>query len=79
MVLFNRLSAFSIQARRTLTLVWGTSRPLFIGLLLATIVAGLLPALAAWIGQRIVETLQPPLRPRAPLSWLEKLRLKLGV
>ena len=55
MVLLNRLSAFSIQARRALKLVWGTSRPLFIGLLLATIIAGLLPALAAWIGQRIVD------------------------
>jgi glycosyltransferase involved in cell wall biosynthesis len=31
------------------------------------------------IGQRIVEALQPALRPRAPLSLLEKLRLKLGV
>lgn len=55
MVLFNRLGAFSIQARRALGLVWETSRPLFLGLLLATIVAGLLPALAAWIGQRIVD------------------------
>ncbi|MCF5724508.1 ABC transporter ATP-binding protein, partial [Pseudomonas syringae] len=55
MLLFKRLSAFSIQARRALGLVWGTSRPLFLGLLLATIVAGLLPALAAWIGQRIVD------------------------
>ncbi|MCU1750758.1 glycosyltransferase [Pseudomonas sp. 6D_7.1_Bac1] len=31
------------------------------------------------IGQRVVEALQPALRPRAPLSLLEKLRLKLGV
>lgn len=55
MVLFNRLSTFATQARRALGLVWDTSRPLFLGLLLATIVAGLLPALAAWIGQRIVD------------------------
>jgi glycosyltransferase involved in cell wall biosynthesis len=33
----------------------------------------------ARIGQRIVEVLQPPLRPRAPLNWLERLRLTLGV
>ena len=33
----------------------------------------------ARIGQRIVEALEPPLRPRAPLSLLETLRLKLGV
>ena len=31
------------------------------------------------IGQRIVEVLEPPLRPRAPLNVLERLRLKLGV
>lgn len=31
------------------------------------------------IGQKIVEALEPPLRPRAPLSLLETLRLKLGV
>lgn len=55
MLLFNRLSTFSVQARRALGLVWSTSRPLFMGLLLATIIAGLLPALAAWIGQRIVD------------------------
>jgi glycosyltransferase involved in cell wall biosynthesis len=33
----------------------------------------------ARIGQRIVEVLQPPLRPRGPLSLLERLRLGLGV
>ncbi|SFG54184.1 glycosyltransferase [Pseudomonas sp. NFACC45] len=33
----------------------------------------------ARIGQKIVEALEPTLRPRAPLSLLEKLRLKLGV
>jgi len=33
----------------------------------------------ARIGQRIVEVLKPPLRPRSPLSMLERLRLKLGV
>jgi glycosyltransferase involved in cell wall biosynthesis len=33
----------------------------------------------ARIGQRIVEELEPALRPRAPLGLLEKVRLKLGV
>ena len=33
----------------------------------------------ARIGRRIVEALEPPLRPRGPLSLLERLRLKLGV
>jgi ATP-binding cassette subfamily B protein/ATP-binding cassette subfamily C protein len=36
-------------------LVWQTSRGLFIGLIIATLVAGVLPALAAWVGQRIVD------------------------
>ncbi len=55
MPLFNRLSTFSVQAGRAVTLVWGTSRLLFIGLIVATLAAGVLPALAAWIGQRIVD------------------------
>ncbi|PXX76365.1 Glycosyltransferase [Pseudomonas sp. LAMO17WK12:I10] len=33
----------------------------------------------ARIGQRIVEELQPALRPRAPLSFIERVRSKLGV
>jgi glycosyltransferase involved in cell wall biosynthesis len=33
----------------------------------------------ARIGQRIVEELEPALRPRAPLSLLERIRLNLGV
>ena len=33
----------------------------------------------ARIGQRIVEELEPPLRERAPLSLLEKIRLKVGI
>jgi ATP-binding cassette subfamily B protein/ATP-binding cassette subfamily C protein len=52
---FNRLTAFSSQAARAVGLVWDTSRPLFIGLVAATLTAGLLPALAAWIGQCIVD------------------------
>ncbi|WP_268800443.1 ABC transporter ATP-binding protein [Pseudomonas huanghezhanensis] len=52
---FTRLRAFLDQTRRALGLVWSTSRGLFIGLIVATLVAGLLPALAAWLGQRIVD------------------------
>lgn len=33
----------------------------------------------ARVGERIVQELQPTLRPRAPLSLIERLRLKLGV
>ena len=51
----SRFSSLFDQAQRALRLVWGTSRGLFLGLVLATLVAGLLPALAAWLGQRIVD------------------------
>jgi ATP-binding cassette subfamily B protein len=51
----HRLLAFGDQARRAVALVWATSRRLFIGLVVATLIAGLLPALAAWLGQRIVD------------------------
>ncbi|SEM86397.1 Glycosyl transferases group 1 [Pseudomonas sp. ok272] len=33
----------------------------------------------ARVGERIVQELQPALRPRAPLSLIERLRLKLGI
>ena len=52
---FTRLRAFLDQTRRALGLVWSTSKGLFIGLIVATLVAGVLPALAAWLGQRIVD------------------------
>ncbi len=42
-------------AGRALSLVWSTSRPLTIGLMAATLVAGVLPALAAWLGKQIVD------------------------
>jgi len=51
----SRFTSLLDQAQRALRLVWGTSRGLFLGLVLATLVAGLLPALAAWLGQRIVD------------------------
>jgi ABC-type multidrug transport system fused ATPase/permease subunit len=41
--------------RRALALVWQTSRTLTLGLALCTLVAGVLPAVAAWIGQLIVD------------------------
>jgi len=56
MVVFNRVCAFTRQAGQALDLVWETSRGLFLGLVLATLIAGLLPALAAWVGQRIVDS-----------------------
>lgn len=52
---FHAVFAFFGQARRALGLVWATSRPLCLGLMLATLLAGVLPAVAAWVGQRIVD------------------------
>ncbi|MEQ6916839.1 ABC transporter ATP-binding protein [Halomonas aquatica] len=42
-------------SHRALALVWQTSRPLTLGLAACTLVAGVLPAVAAWIGQLIVD------------------------
>lgn len=50
------------QMRRAAGLVWSTSPALMIGLILATLVAGLLPALAAWLGQRIVDAVVAAMR-----------------
>ncbi|REC95775.1 ABC transporter ATP-binding protein [Kushneria indalinina] len=41
--------------RRALTLVWQTSRVMMLGLALATLVAGVLPAVVACVGQLIVD------------------------
>lgn len=43
------------RVARALGLVWSTSPLFLIGLLAATVIAGVLPALAAFIGQRIVD------------------------
>ncbi|MBT2785218.1 MULTISPECIES: ABC transporter ATP-binding protein [unclassified Halomonas] len=42
-------------SRRALGLVWETSRWMMFGLALCTLVAGVLPAVAAWVGQLIVD------------------------
>ena len=42
-------------SRRALSLVWDTSRGLTLGLALCTLVAGVLPAVAAYVGQLIVD------------------------
>ncbi|SEE31990.1 ABC transporter ATP-binding protein [Pseudomonas coleopterorum] len=52
---FSRLNNFLGQARRALQLVWATSPGLLLGLVIATLAAGILPALAASLGQRIVD------------------------
>jgi ABC-type multidrug transport system fused ATPase/permease subunit len=55
MPVVSRFAAFFDQARRALGLVWTTSRGLSLGLVVATLLAGVLPALAAFLGQRIVD------------------------
>ncbi|MHB0777103.1 ABC transporter ATP-binding protein [Halomonas sp. WWR20] len=50
-----RFFAVFRYSRRALGLVWSTSRPLTLGLALCTLVAGILPAIAAWLGQLIVD------------------------
>lgn len=42
-------------SRRAIELVWTTSRPLTVALALLTLAGGVLPALAAWVGQQIVD------------------------
>ncbi|ATJ83637.1 ABC transporter ATP-binding protein [Halomonas beimenensis] len=54
----SRLAAFLGVFRyshRALGLVWQTSRRLTLGLALCTLVAGVMPAVAAWVGQLIVD------------------------
>lgn len=48
------LSVFQ-YSRRAIELVWSTSRPLTCGLMLLTLIAGVLPAVAAYLGQLIVD------------------------
>ncbi|MGO2133629.1 MAG: ABC transporter ATP-binding protein [Halomonas sp.] len=50
-------SFFSVfrYSRRALGLVWETSRGLTIGLAVCTLIAGVLPAVAAWVGKLIVD------------------------
>jgi ATP-binding cassette subfamily B protein/ATP-binding cassette subfamily C protein len=73
MSLLQRFSGFFVQAARAMGLVWQTSRGLFIGLIIATLVAGMLPALAAWVGQRIVDavvhSMALPATPQGPPLW----------
>lgn len=52
---FRRALGVFAYSRRALELVWTTSRSLTIVLALLTVVAGILPAVVAWIGQLIVD------------------------
>lgn len=52
---FNRFFSVFRYSRRALFLVWETSRWMMLGLALCTLVAGVLPAVAAYVGQLIVD------------------------
>ena len=52
---FTRFLGVFVYSRRALALVWTTSRTLTITLALLTLVAGVLPAVIAYIGQLIVD------------------------
>ena len=58
----SRFKVFISQGRRAVQLVWSTSPGLLLGLVLATLAAGILPALAAWLGQRIVDAVVAAMR-----------------
>ncbi len=80
----NRLSAFFgvfRYSRRALALVWQTSRPLTVGLAVCTLVAGILPAVAAWIGQLIVDSVVDAMahhRDTGEVEWWPVLRYVLA-
>lgn len=65
-------------SRRAVAMVWETSRPLTVVLAVATVIAGLLPAAAAWVGQLIVDGVVAAVEAGgearlAPLFWLVAL------
>nr|WP_284047753.1 ABC transporter ATP-binding protein [Halomonas gemina] len=68
-------------SHRALALVWQTSRPLTLGLALCTLVAGVLPAVAAWIGQLIVDAVVAAMelhRDSGEVDWWGVLRYVLA-
>jgi len=61
--------------------VWQTSRSLTIGLAVATLVAGVLPAVAAWLGQLIVDAVVTAMERHAEtgqVAWWSVLRYVLA-
>ena len=71
-----RLLGVFRYSRRALELVWTTSRRLTLLLAAATLVAGLLPAAAAWVGQLIVDGVVAAMDGNAavgPVFWLVAL------
>lgn len=52
---FHRFIGVFRYSRRAIELVWSTSRPMTLAMGFLTLVAGLLPATVAWVGQLIVD------------------------
>ncbi|WP_349611645.1 ABC transporter ATP-binding protein [Halomonas sp. H10-9-1] len=68
-------------SRRAMILVWQTSRALTVGLAIATLVAGVLPAVAAWLGQLIVDAVVATMEQHAEtgsVAWWPVLRYVLA-
>ena len=72
----SRVRGVFVYARRAMDLVWTTSRALTISLALLTLVAGILPAVIAFIGQLIVDGVVAAMTSTAP-DTLHVLRLIL--
>ncbi|XKH61413.1 ABC transporter ATP-binding protein/permease [Halomonas sediminis] len=73
MTIIRRFFGVFRYSGRALSLVWQTSRALTIGLAICTLVAGVLPAVAAWLGQLIVDSVVDAMayhrETDAPASW----------
>ena len=63
---FTRFLGVFVYSRRAMELVWTTSRPLTITLALLTLIAGVLPAVIAYIGQLIVDGVVAAMTSDAP-------------
>ena len=66
---FSRALGVFAYSRRALELVWTTSRPLTFTLASLTIVAGILPAAVAYIGQLIVDGVVAAIAAENPDTW----------
>ncbi len=78
---FRRALGVFAYSRRALELVWTTSRPLTLTLAVLTILAGVLPAAIAWVGQLIVDGVVAAIDADEPdiRGVLELLALEAGI